>query len=394
MVGYDLEDRAWCLEITYNYGLNAPYKYTPGNGLKEFGICVPDVPKAFEAAQRLGYASEDGVIIGPEGYRFRVLAMPEGRSEHFLYALCRVADISKSVAFYKDFLGMSDAAVPSEIPGLPAKAAAVSYTSSSHPHGREPVLFVLYEDGIKPQLTPWEGRNAVCIPADDLRKLYTKVKSEQPNLIMHEGDGGNSPIELNDQLGILLIFILRDPDGYELCVVSRETMLPLTVQAVTNYDPKSLDHEARDKRIAGIAAAGKEVEALISQKPVVVFSKEWCPFCRKAKAALDDIGATYVAKELEGPGKEPLVDSPLAFQEYLGAMTNLGKSVPKVFIKGKCIGGGDDVVAMHKTGQLLAACASAGAAKAAATLDRADTNTHYFVNGRPSSREDYEKAAL
>jgi len=384
MVGYDLEDKAYCMELTYNYGLEA---YEPGTGLKEFGIYVQDINAAGKAAQDLGYKFEDGVVIGPDQYCFRLLGLPEGRTEKFSYVLCRAADMQKSVTFYKDFLGFSDAALPS-VPNLPEKAAAVSYTSEGHPQNGEPVLLIFYEDGTKPTIKPWEGRHAFALNSEDIKELHKKFKTEHPDWIMHDAKG--EPIALQEKLGTLFIFIAKDPDGYEMCFVSKETMLPAVVEAVTNYDPKLLDWEARDRRIAAIKAAGDEVNALITKIPVVVFSKEWCPFCAKAKDAFSSIGADIFVKELEDASKAPLVDSPAAFQDYLAAKTNVGRSVPKVFIGGSFIGGGDDVVALHKSGALLHKCVAVGAAQEI-KVEPSETKTHFFINGHLVSQEEYNK---
>ena len=43
-----------------------------------------------------------------------------------------------------------------------------------------------------------------------------------------------------------------------MCYVSRETMLPAVVEAAESYDGKALDWAQRQRRIEGIAAAGRE----------------------------------------------------------------------------------------------------------------------------------------
>mmetsp|Transcript_107419 Transcript_107419/g.213271 ORF Transcript_107419/g.213271 Transcript_107419/m.213271 type:complete len:362 (-) Transcript_107419:93-1178(-) len=360
MVGYDLEDKAYCMELTYNYDIKT---YPPGTGLREIGIYVPDVVASTQAATDLGYQLEDNLIVGPDEYRFRLFKLPEGRSERFLYAMCRVGNITKSVSFYRDILGFSDVELPA-VAGLPEKAAAVSYSSSGHPHKLEPVMVIFYEDGVVPTITPWEGRHAFALDAAEVTALHARYKQECPDQIMH--DAGDGPIALNEKLGTLYIFIARDPDGYEHCYVSRETMLPSAVGAVQAYDPKALNWDVRDKRITAIEEAGKEVEALVASNPVVVFSKEWCPFCDTAKAALTGIGAKFVTKELENKDRQALVEKPEAFQEYLAAKTNMRKTVPKVFIGGTCIGGGTDVEKMAESGELLTRCVAAGAVEAKA----------------------------
>jgi glutaredoxin 3 len=253
------------------------------------------------------------------------------------------------------------------------------------------VLLVFYEDGIAPALTPWEGRHAFALSAEEVKAAYSKYKSERPDLIMH--DGGGEPLALRDKLGTLFIFIARDADGYELCFASREILLPAVVEAVTNYDGSALDWGSRDERIEEIVAAGQEVEAIIKQHPVVLFSKEWCPFCKKAKAALSSIDATFFAKELEDKKKAPLVASPKAFQDYLAAKTNVGRSVPKAFIGGSFVGGGDDVVAMMKSGQLLTKCVAVGAANDL-SAQASTSATHYFANGTLVTLEEWTRNQL
>ncbi len=46
-------------------------------------------------------------------------------------------------------------------------------------------------------------------------------------------------------------------------------------------------------------AARASIDAAIASNAVVVFSWSGCPFCRRAKALLDDVGATYTAFELD-----------------------------------------------------------------------------------------------
>ncbi|WKX99356.1 hypothetical protein Q1695_014327 [Nippostrongylus brasiliensis] len=92
------------------------------------------------------------------------------------------------------------------------------------------------------------------------------------------------------------------------------------------------------------------IDDFISAKPVVVFSKTWCPFCRKAKAAL----ATFRLRpnqfeyiELDERDDLPGDAIQNEFMQRYGS-----KSVPKVFINGQLIGGGDDVVRLLHSGEL------------------------------------------
>jgi len=92
------------------------------------------------------------------------------------------------------------------------------------------------------------------------------------------------------------------------------------------------------------------VSTLIAAHPVVVFSKTYCPFCVKAKKALAPLVASHPPEfikvlELEN---HPEMNK---IQDALASLTG-ARSVPRVFIGGKFIGGGDDTVHLAATGEL------------------------------------------
>ena len=89
------------------------------------------------------------------------------------------------------------------------------------------------------------------------------------------------------------------------------------------------------------------VQELISgcTNPVVIFSKSYCPFCRRSKALLDSLGIPFCAVELDqtSDGEE--------IQAALLRITGQ-KTVPNIFIKGTHLGGNDDLHSAHSTGAL------------------------------------------
>ncbi|VDN31609.1 unnamed protein product [Gongylonema pulchrum] len=99
------------------------------------------------------------------------------------------------------------------------------------------------------------------------------------------------------------------------------------------------------------------VTDLIKSAPVVVFSKSYCPYCRNAKRALSAYRIPekqYKIVELDGrPDCDQIQD---VLQEVGGART-----VPRVFIGGRCIGGGSETVAAQKDGTLEKMLKEAGA---------------------------------
>ena len=152
------------------------------------------------------------------------------------------------------------------------------------------------------------------------------------------------------------------------------------------------------------AAMAELVSELVAKNRVMVFSKTYCPYCTKAKQALGSVGLTqYGLLELDGhargdearrgvcarrvragghaasqpglckrrrPGAWPAARarasrsrcarrSRAQVQDALLQLTG-ARSVPRVFVDGKCIGGGDDTAAMARDGRLKAMLTTAG----------------------------------
>ncbi|KAG2181080.1 hypothetical protein INT43_008662 [Umbelopsis isabellina] len=91
-----------------------------------------------------------------------------------------------------------------------------------------------------------------------------------------------------------------------------------------------------------------EVRKMMQRYPVLVFSKSYCPFSKKAKEIL----ATYKYKVPIQIVEVDLRDDGPEVKRALTLMT--GRSTfPNVFINGESIGGGDEVASMQHTGQLV-----------------------------------------
>jgi len=90
------------------------------------------------------------------------------------------------------------------------------------------------------------------------------------------------------------------------------------------------------------------VEKTISDHKVVVFSKSWCPYCRKAKALLASKqipSEEYKVLELDE------MDDGSVIQAYLQQKTSQ-RTVPNIFINQKHIGGSDDLTMIESSGDL------------------------------------------
>ena len=100
-----------------------------------------------------------------------------------------------------------------------------------------------------------------------------------------------------------------------------------------------------------------EIGSLVKEKKVVVISKSHCPYCKKAKQMLAqyNIPKEYIAiREIDSdPNCEEI-------QNYMKGLTG-ERSVPRVFIGGKCIGGADETSSLHNKGQLEGLLRDAGA---------------------------------
>ncbi|XP_002125050.2 glutaredoxin-2, mitochondrial-like [Ciona intestinalis] len=87
------------------------------------------------------------------------------------------------------------------------------------------------------------------------------------------------------------------------------------------------------------------VEAEISNNKVLVFSKTYCPYCKMAKDALNEANIDFSVIELDKRNDGS------AIQDVLNEITG-ARSVPRVFINGKCIGGGSETKALQVQGKL------------------------------------------
>ena len=106
-----------------------------------------------------------------------------------------------------------------------------------------------------------------------------------------------------------------------------------------------------------MSAVRSEIDSLLKEKKVVVISKSYCPFCKKAKQVLAKYNIPKECIEIRELDSDPNGEE---IQRYMMELTG-ARSVPRVFIGGKCIGGGDETQAMHNKGKLEPLLKSVGA---------------------------------
>ncbi|KAJ6131050.1 hypothetical protein N7523_001510 [Penicillium sp. IBT 18751x] len=94
--------------------------------------------------------------------------------------------------------------------------------------------------------------------------------------------------------------------------------------------------------------AKSELNSILKQSPVIIFSKSYCPYSKKAKSILLDhysISPKPFVVELD---QHPIG---AALQSLLAQKTGR-RTVPNVLVNGKSIGGGDDVAALDHSDEL------------------------------------------
>ncbi|GAA5864252.1 hypothetical protein JCM3774_001270 [Rhodotorula dairenensis] len=99
--------------------------------------------------------------------------------------------------------------------------------------------------------------------------------------------------------------------------------------------------------VAEKMSAKTAVENAIANRKnrTVIFSKSYCPYCRRAKQLLDSLDEKYDVYELDQ------MDEGSDWQAYLAEKTGQ-RTVPSIFIDGEFIGGCSDLEAQHRGGKL------------------------------------------
>eukprot|EP01103_Thecamoeba_quadrilineata_P018964 TRINITY_DN7500_c0_g1_i1.p1 TRINITY_DN7500_c0_g1~~TRINITY_DN7500_c0_g1_i1.p1 ORF type:complete len:103 (+),score=14.47 TRINITY_DN7500_c0_g1_i1:40-348(+) len=96
------------------------------------------------------------------------------------------------------------------------------------------------------------------------------------------------------------------------------------------------------------------VQNALRKNAATVFAKSTCPYCIHAIGLLQSTGAKFTTYhlDLQPDGNEIL--------DHLKTVTG-ARTVPRVFVKSKFIGGCDDTVELHRKGGLVPLLKEAGA---------------------------------
>ena len=93
-----------------------------------------------------------------------------------------------------------------------------------------------------------------------------------------------------------------------------------------------------------MSATKQLVDDLIQSKAVFVVSKSYCPYCRKTRDILKEYKIDQEVFEWLDIDKR---DNCEKMQKYMARLTG-GRSVPRVFVGGKFVGGGDEIETAHR----------------------------------------------
>ncbi|KAJ3576781.1 hypothetical protein NP233_g195 [Leucocoprinus birnbaumii] len=148
-----------------------------------------------------------------------------------------------------------------------------------------------------------------------------------------------------DEIYGLLHLVTADSDEYQHVLTSNVELDPTKRISLNDYTAgnEDLDWSA-------------EVKRLEQEFPVVVFSKTFCPYSKRAKgllAAYDlDPQAKVVEVDMRG-------DDSAALKAILTRLTQ-HSTFPNVIVCGKSLGGWEDINAMHNTKSLAPALEKCG----------------------------------
>lgn len=111
----------------------------------------------------------------------------------------------------------------------------------------------------------------------------------------------------------------------------------------------------------------KKEEAIIrkhaGENAVFMISKSWCPYCKKSKQLLDKLKVEYHLLELEDQDHSPRALGGEDVWKQAISDTTGSTSVPKIWIGNTCIGGHDEMMALHNDNKLEALIQEAGGLK-------------------------------
>ncbi|KAJ5583644.1 hypothetical protein N7535_002264 [Penicillium sp. DV-2018c] len=142
-----------------------------------------------------------------------------------------------------------------------------------------------------------------------------------------------------------------DEDTEEIPIAGRTKMTvpkkgnqPAEVQKAV----KSEEEKEREEKEQKEADATAELNGILKRSPVIIFSKSYCPYSKKAKSILLEHYSIQPPPFVVELDQHPLGPH---LQALLAQSTGR-RTVPNVLVNGKSIGGGDDIAALDQSDEL------------------------------------------
>lgn len=76
---------------------------------------------------------------------------------------------------------------------------------------------------------------------------------------------------------------------------------------------------------------------------ITIYTKDYCPYCIKAKALLSSLGASFTEVDVTN---DPNMFMKIYEKSHM-------RTVPQIFVGDECLGGYDAIAALHEKGELV-----------------------------------------
>ncbi|KAL4814030.1 thioredoxin-like protein [Aspergillus spinulosporus] len=137
--------------------------------------------------------------------------------------------------------------------------------------------------------------------------------------------------------------VTKEKEGDEIHVDAEAEAVSVSLQEDEDEEEKKqqkLENEQQKVKA--------ELNDILKRSPIVIFSKSYCPFSKKAKTVLLEKYSIVPAPFVVELDQHPLGPQ---LQSLLGENTGR-RTVPNVLVNGRSIGGGDDIVALDEHDEL------------------------------------------
>ncbi|KAG9510038.1 Glyoxalase domain-containing protein 4, partial [Fragariocoptes setiger] len=228
MIGYGPEDDYFVLELTYNYSVG---KYNLGNDINYLKIkAAADLFNKIKESEREESQESDETLelVSPDGYKFIVEQLEEGKKTDVTQVCLSCIDLNKSKNYWINLLKC-------ELYSESERELVFGYSD------KQTSLKLIKIDSELNHATAY-GRIAFSCPASELKSIEALVADNKHTILtpyISLDTPGKASVE---------VVILADPDGHEICFVGDEGFRELS-----KVDPdanKLIDQSIADDKSA------------------------------------------------------------------------------------------------------------------------------------------------